>query len=156
MTMSVRENLSLSALARFTRFGFLQRRRERAVARDTVSRLNVRPGQTELAVRDLSGGNQQKVVLGKWLVRDAGVFILDQPTTGVDIGSRAEIYRIIDALVDKGAAVLVITDDLLELAGLADRVLVMYRGRISAELARADATPDRVLAVSTGAVPPPR
>ncbi|MEU2613173.1 sugar ABC transporter ATP-binding protein [Micromonospora sp. NPDC007271] len=151
MAMSVRENLSMAALRRLSKLGMLRLGAERAEADDTIKRLSIRPGAPDVAVRDLSGGNQQKVVLGKWLVRDADVFILDQPTSGVDIGSRAEIYRIIDSLAEAGKAVLVISQDLPELVGVSDRVLVMYRGRVAAELDRSEAAVDLVLALSTGA-----
>ncbi len=153
MTMSVRENLSLATLPAFSHLGFLRKRLERTAARAAISRLSIRPSGAEIAVRDLSGGNQQKVVLGKWLVGRAEIFVLDQPTSGVDIGSRAEIYRIIDELADSGAAVLVVSHDLPELVGLSDRVIVLYRGRVAAELDRTDASIDGVLALSTGADP---
>lgn len=148
--LSVTENLTLSALRQFSTFGFLRPGKENAAARKTVTQLTIRPGRTDVAARDLSGGNQQKVVLGRWLVNGASIFILDSPTSGVDIGSRAEIYRIINELASAGAAVLVITQDLPELTGLSDRVLVMYRGTITREFSKAEVTDDAVLAASTG------
>lgn len=148
--LSVTENLTLSALRQFSTFGLLRRGKESAAARKTVDQLTIRPGRTDVAARDLSGGNQQKVVLGRWLVTGSSIFILDSPTSGVDIGSRAEIYRIINELASQGAAVLVITQDLPELIGLSDRVLVMYRGSITREFDKAEATDDAVLAASTG------
>ncbi len=148
--LSVSENLTLSALPQFSTFGFLRRGKENAAARKTVDQLTIRPGRTDVAARDLSGGNQQKVVLGRWLVNGSSIFILDSPTSGVDIGSRAEIYRIINELASTGSAVLVITQDLPELIGLSDRILVMYRGVITREFSKAEATDDAVLAASTG------
>lgn len=148
--LSVTENLTLSALGSFSTFGVLRKGKEISAARRTVEQLTIRPGRTDVAARDLSGGNQQKVVLGRWLVSESSIFILDSPTSGVDIGSRAEIYRIINELAQAGAAVLVITQDLPELIGLSDRVLVMYRGTITREFSGAEATDDAVLAASTG------
>ena len=148
--MSVAENLTLSSLAEFSKFGVLRRGKEKQAAQETVARLTIRPGRTDVAARDLSGGNQQKVVLGRWLVGESSIFILDSPTSGVDIGSRSEIYSIINVLAAAGAAVLVITQDLPELMGLSDRILVMYRGSIAQEFTRAEATSDAILAASTG------
>ncbi|MGW3623757.1 sugar ABC transporter ATP-binding protein [Streptomyces sp. NPDC000880] len=149
--MSIAENITMSALSRFTRFGLLNRRAEAKAAQESISRLSVVPSRMTVATRDLSGGNQQKVVLAKWLVAKSKIFILDQPTSGVDIGSRAAIYDIISALAAEGAAVLVITQDLSELVGLSDRILVMYRGSIRREYSRGEATDGEILAASTGA-----
>lgn len=152
--MSVAENLTLASLRRFATGGVLKKRREQTSAQATVDQLNIRPGRTDIAARDLSGGNQQKVVLGRWLVAKSSIFILDSPTSGVDIGSRAEIYRIINELATAGSAVLVITQDLPELVGLSDRILVMYRGSITKEFSRAEATDDAILAASTASEAP--
>jgi ribose transport system ATP-binding protein len=149
---SVRENLTLAALDRITGpGGILRGRREREIAADLVTRLDVRPANDTAVAGSLSGGNQQKVVLGRWLAAGSTVFVLDQPTSGVDIGSRQQIYAEIDALVAQGAGVLLVSVDLEELIGLADRVLVLYRGTIRTELPRSQATADTILAWSTGA-----
>jgi ribose transport system ATP-binding protein len=148
---SVRENLTLAALDRITGLGgILRGRREREIAADLVTRLDVRPANDAAVAGSLSGGNQQKVVLGRWLAAGSTVFVLDQPTSGVDIGSRQQIYAEIDALVAQGAGVLLVSVDLEELIGLADRVLVLYRGTIRTELPRSQATADTILAWSTG------
>jgi ribose transport system ATP-binding protein len=148
---SVRENLTLAALDRITGLGgILRGRRERAIAADLVERLDIRPANDAAVAGSLSGGNQQKVVLGRWLAAGSTVFVLDQPTSGVDIGSRQQIYAEIDALVAQGAGVLLVSVDLEELIGLADRVLVLYRGTIRTELPRSQATADTILAWSTG------
>jgi ribose transport system ATP-binding protein len=99
----------------------------------------------------LSGGNQQKVVIGKWLVRGSNVIIMDQPTVGVDISAKAEIYRIVEDLTQNGVAVLLLTQDLEELKGLSDRALVIYRGKVVKEFERSTITVEQVLAFSTGA-----
>ena len=101
-------------------------------------------------VRLLSGGNQQKVVLGKWLAGDARVFIFDEPTRGVDVAARVEIYNLMNRLTARGAGILMISSEMPELIGMSDRILVMHRGRIQAELEAASATEERVLAAALG------
>ena len=101
-------------------------------------------------MRLLSGGNQQKVVLGKWLAGAGRVFIFDEPTRGVDVGSKVEIYNLMNRLTARGAGIIMISSELPELLGMSDRVLVMHRGRIQAELAREDATEERVLSAALG------
>ncbi|MBB5415122.1 ribose transport system ATP-binding protein [Paraburkholderia atlantica] len=132
--LSVRDNLSLPSLARFSRFGVLNTRRETASACALIDTLGVRTPGPQAPVRHLSGGNQQKVALGKWLSRKtddgAAIYILDEPTVGVDVGAKADIYRLIDALVAEGAAVLIFSSDLHELLEVTDRVLVLARGAI--------------------------
>ena len=102
------------------------------------------------AVRLLSGGNQQKVVLGKWVAGDARIFIFDEPTRGVDVGAKVEIYNLMNRLTAAGAGIIMISSELPELLGMSDRILVMYRGRIRAELDAADATQERLLAAALG------
>jgi ribose transport system ATP-binding protein len=147
-TRSVRENLSLASLDRptFSRMGLLRRREERKVVRDVAQRLSLRPPNVERQVAYFSGGNQQKVVLGRGLTRDVRVFIFDEPTTGVDVGAKVEIYGFIKNLCEQGAAVLLISSDLPELLHLSHRAYVMHRGEVRAELAGAALTEEAVLA----------
>ena len=145
---SVRDNISLAVLGRLSRLHVVRRREERDIARTYVEELSIRTPSVEQEVGNLSGGNQQKVVLARWLARRPKVLILDEPTRGVDVGAKAEIYSIISALAADGMAVLVISSELPELLGLADRVVVMRDGRIAGELARADATEERVLTLA--------
>lgn len=149
---TIRENLSIASLGRISLGGILpSRRRDRAIAETQIAALDVRPANPEAVVGTLSGGNQQKVALGKWLAAGSRVFVLDQPTAGVDVGSRTAIYTLINRLVDEGAGVLLVSLDLEELVGLADRVLVLHRGSVRAELPRAALSTDRVLAIASGA-----
>jgi rhamnose transport system ATP-binding protein len=104
-------------------------------------------------VGTLSGGNQQKVVFGKWLATNPKVLIIDEPTRGIDVGAKAEVYRTLADLVREGMAVLMISSELPEVLGMADRVLVMHEGRISADIARADANEERVMSAALGASP---
>ena len=125
---SVSSNITLSTLQRFARAGFLDHHAERVAARRITESLDVRPAGVDRAVRTLSGGNQQKVVLARWLLRECKVLLLDEPTRGVDIGARTEIYTLIRTLADSGVAVVVVSSEVEEVLGLADRVLVMREG----------------------------
>ncbi|WP_242658201.1 sugar ABC transporter ATP-binding protein [Klenkia brasiliensis] len=126
-------NITLSSLARFARGGFLSVRGEKAAARAQTEALDLRPVDVDREVRTLSGGNQQKVVLARWLLRDCRVLLLDEPTRGVDVGARSEIYALVRALADRGVAVVVVSSEIPEVLGLADRVLVLAEGRVLAD-----------------------
>jgi ribose transport system ATP-binding protein len=130
---AVYRNISISSLGRFATIGFLSRRTEKAAARKHVTALEVRPADVEREARTLSGGNQQKVVLARWLLRDCRVLLLDEPTRGVDVGARSEIYALIRELADRGVAVVVVSSEIPEVLGLADRVLVVSDGAVVAE-----------------------
>ena len=145
---TVRDNASLAMLDRLRRFRIVRRQAERELVSTYAERLRIRTPGLEAEVRNLSGGNQQKVVLARWLARQPKVLILDEPTRGVDVGAKAEIYAVIDRLVADGVAVLVISSELPEVLGICDRVYVMQGGRITGELARAEATEERVLALA--------
>jgi L-arabinose transport system ATP-binding protein len=145
---SVRDNISLVVLERLRRRRLVRRGAERALAREYVDLLRVRTPSMEQEVRKLSGGNQQKVVLARWLARKPRVLILDEPTRGIDVGAKAEIYQIIADLAEQGVALLVISSELPEVIGLADRVLVMQNGRITGELDRSEATEEAILALA--------
>ncbi|WP_144157271.1 sugar ABC transporter ATP-binding protein [Paraburkholderia sp. BCC1885] len=149
--LSVRENTTLASLARFSRFGLLAQRRETQTVQRLIEELAVRTSSTETPVRHLSGGNQQKIALAKWLSRTSSLYLLDEPTVGVDVGAKTEIYRLLDQLARDGAGVLLFSSDLIELLGITDRVLVMARGRIVRELVSRDADSQDVLAWATGA-----
>ena len=117
-----------------TRLGFWRTRREIQVAKDYIESLRIRSAQPDTACARLSGGNQQKVVLSRWLSRDPGVLVLDNPTRGVDAGAKEEIYRVIRDLTDKGVGVVLITDELLELIGLSNRILIIQHGQVVTEI----------------------
>ncbi|MFD9096748.1 sugar ABC transporter ATP-binding protein [Streptomyces collinus] len=130
MLESVTRNVSVSSLARFARAGWIDRRAERGAARAAVRELSLRPDNPEVPVRTLSGGNQQKAVLARWLLRGCRVLLLDEPTRGVDVGARAELYAVVRRLADQGLAVLLVSSEVPEVLGLADRVLVLREGRV--------------------------
>ena len=148
MVRTVRDNIALAVLGRLSRFGFVDRRAERELATTYINQLRIRTPSMSQLVQNLSGGNQQKVVLARWLAKETDILVLDEPTRGVDVGAKAEIYAIIDELSAKGVAVLVISSELPEVLGLADRIVVMQDGRITGELARADATEERILTLA--------
>lgn len=148
---SIRFNIALAAPGKFARYGlFLDSVREKRVAEDLVRELRLKTPGVEQQVMYLSGGGQQKVVLAKWLSADSKIFILDEPTRGIDVGSKAEIYDLIRRLADRGVAILVVSSELEEILHLSDRILVMHEGRISGELAREEATEERIMRLATG------
>ncbi|MFD5522158.1 sugar ABC transporter ATP-binding protein [Streptomyces sp. NPDC127066] len=130
MLESVTRNVSLSSMSRYARGGWIDRRTERGAARAATRELSLRPDDPGLPVRTLSGGNQQKAVLARWLLRGCRVLLLDEPTRGVDVGARAELYAVIRRLADEGLAVLLVSSEVPEVLGLADRVLVLREGRV--------------------------
>ncbi|GGV04669.1 sugar ABC transporter ATP-binding protein [Streptomyces spectabilis] len=130
MLESVTRNVSVSSLPRFARGGWLDRGKEREAARAATRELSLRPDNPSVPVRTLSGGNQQKAVLARWLLRGCRVLLLDEPTRGVDVGARAELYAVVRRLADEGLAVLLVSSEVPEVLGLADRVLVLREGRV--------------------------
>jgi ribose transport system ATP-binding protein len=130
LDQSLVRNFSLSTLSRFSSSGFVRRGAEKAAAQEQATALEVRPTGVDRNARTLSGGNQQKVVLGRWLMRGCRVLLLDEPTRGVDVGARSEIYALVRTLADQGVAVVVVSSEVEEVLGLADRVLVLADGRV--------------------------
>jgi ribose transport system ATP-binding protein len=147
--LTVARNIALPHGRRLATLGVLRSRSEIAMARPIAEELRVKATPTQ-AVRLLSGGNQQKVVLGKWLAGDVRIYIFDEPTRGVDVGAKVEIYNLMNRLTAQGAAIVMISSELPELLGMSDRILVMYRGRLQAEFAAAQATEERVLSAALG------
>jgi ribose transport system ATP-binding protein len=150
LSASVRHNIGLPNLDRLSWLRLVARRREEALAQQQCRQLNIRTPDTEKTVGLLSGGNQQKVVLGKWLARTPRVLILDEPTRGVDVGAKTEIYALMDRLASQGIAILMISSDLEEVLGMSDRVLVMHQGAIAGELSRAKMTEEAIMLLATG------
>ena len=149
--MTVRENLSLAALRRDQRpGGFLDFGKERAISEEMVERMGVKtPGDAQV-VRYLSGGTQQKVVLGKWLAMQPKLLLLDEPTRGIDVGAKREIYALMEELASSGVAILFVSSEMEEILGMADRAIVMHEGRISGELSREELTEENVMQLATG------
>lgn len=150
LSMNARENLTLPLLPRLSCCGWVRRRAERALVQETFARLQVRAASPEAPALSLSGGNQQKLVLARWLAARCRVLLLDEPTRGVDVGAKAEIHSLIDQVAREGAAVLLISSELPEVLNLSTRVLVMREGRLVGELPRAQATADAALRLMAG------
>ena len=148
--LSVRENISMAAARRISRLGLIDRRADRALAEGYKARLNIRTPDVERLIRFLSGGNQQKAVLAKWLATEARVLILDEPTRGVDVGAKAEIFEIINELAASGVAILMISSELEEIVGFCDRVAVMREGTVVATLERGEIERERVAQLAIG------
>ncbi len=151
LEMGVRENLSLATLHRDQRSGFLNKAKERALCEEMIPAMRIKTPNTEQPVQFLSGGNQQKVVIGKWLATRPKVLLLDEPTRGVDIGAKQEIYRLMEELASRGVAVLFVSSDLEEILGMSDRTLVLHEGRLSGELSRSELSEEAVMQLATGA-----
>jgi ABC-type sugar transport system ATPase subunit len=153
--LSVRENLSLAALKRWSTFGWINTALERTRASKLMQALNIKARGLRATAESLSGGNQQKVVLGRWLAAETRLLVLVDPTAGVDVGARAEIYKLLRALADEGRGVLIATSDMAEALGLADRIYAFYKGSVTATFGQANRREADILAAITGQAVPP-
>ncbi|MFE5321392.1 sugar ABC transporter ATP-binding protein [Paenibacillus sp. NPDC056579] len=142
---TVKHNLSLPLLKLFSTFGFVQRSKENANAKDMIGQLGIQPPNMEQTVKYLSGGNQQKVAVGKWLPTEAQVYLFDEPTKGVDVGAKSDIFRLIGRLAQEGKGIIYLSCEISEILGIADRILVMSYGQIVKELRREEATQEQIL-----------
>src|SRR5947209_7810573 len=147
--LSVAENISLANLDALGRRGVLDLKEERRAALNFIERLRIRPPAPGQRVARLSGGNQQKVAIAKWLYRQARIFIFDEPTRGVDVGAKAEIYRLMNDLTESGAAILMVSSELPEILGMSDRVLVMRNGRLVKELVTRGTSQEEIMRHAT-------
>jgi ABC-type sugar transport system ATPase subunit len=147
---SVRDNISAAIAGDISQWGFLQPQKDRTMARRYIDELNIRTPSMEQETKNLSGGNQQKVVLAKWMASRPKVLILDEPTRGVDVGAKAEIYALMHEMVAQGMAVVMISSELPEILGMSDRVVVMREGEYAGELPRTEANEESVMALATG------
>ena len=152
MDFSIERNIALASLQSVSRGGLIPRGAERRFARDWALRLQLKYGRLANPAWTLSGGNQQKAVLAKWLARRPALLIVDEPTRGIDVGTKAEVHRLLSELAGRGVAVLMISSELPEVLGMADRIVVLFEGRVMREFARADATEDAIMHAATGLV----
>jgi ribose transport system ATP-binding protein len=149
--MTIRENITLPALRRYAGpGGLIKFGRERQVAGEQCRRLNVKTPNVEERARNLSGGNQQKVVLAKWLSLDPKVLVFDEPTRGIDVGAKAEIYDLMRELADAGVAIVMISSDMEEVLGVSDRVVVMHEGSVTGALDRDLMNEENVMRLAVG------
>ena len=145
LDLAVRENLSITALSRFVRYGFVRSREERSIVEQYRKALNIRMASSEQKVRNLSGGNQQKVVLARWLALKPRVLIVDEPTRGIDVGAKAEVHQLLHDLAISGIGIIAISSELPEVMAISDRILIMRAGRLAGEIARKDASEERLM-----------
>jgi len=148
--MSVRDNTTMANLSSLVKFLFIDHKRERTITNQYIKELQIKTPSTEQMVQNLSGGNQQKVVLAKWLFTKSRVLIFDEPTRGIDVGAKVEIYKLMNDLARQGVCILMISSELPEILGMCDRILVMYEGQISGELKRGEATQEGIMRLATG------
>jgi len=151
--MSCRENVSMAILDRLGRAGFLDQKHEKTIAADYIGQLRVKTASMNAPVNSLSGGNQQKIVIAKWLARGGKLLIVDEPTRGVDVGAKAAIHALLDEIAANGLAIMLISSELPEALNLSHRIMVMRKGRLVGELAKADASQEAVLRLMAGAHP---
>ena len=147
---SVAHNITLPLFDLVSRLGILKARAEKSICDTMIKRLNIKTPSMRQVVNHLSGGNQQKVVLSKWIARNTRVLILDEPTRGVDVGAKAEIHRLMDELTGQGVAIIMISSELPEILGMSDRICVMHDGRVTGTLAKSDATQEKIMYCATG------
>ncbi|MEC0127062.1 sugar ABC transporter ATP-binding protein [Paenibacillus pabuli] len=150
LDFSIRENMALPNLFSFSNKGFISTQKEQEFVDTLIKRLQIKTQSSETAVRNLSGGNQQKVVIAKWVGIGPSVLILDEPTRGVDVGAKREIYQLMNELTDRGVAIIMVSSELPEVLGMSDRIAVVHEGRISGELAREEATQENIMTLATG------
>jgi ABC-type sugar transport system ATPase subunit len=148
--LSVKTNLTLAALPRYARSGLVDTKLEEREAAMWADRLNVKRASMSQQIRFLSGGNQQKVIIARWLANQSKVLVLDQPTRGVDVGAKVEIYRLLEDLCDQGVGVVIISIEMPEVLGIADRVYVMCEGRLVGPYSRAEATKHKLMSCAVG------
>jgi rhamnose transport system ATP-binding protein len=150
MDMSVQQNMALASLHRLRHLGLITGKSERDFAADWALKLRIKFGRLTDPVSQLSGGNQQKVVLAKWLGRSPSLLIVDEPTRGIDVATKAEVHRLLSELARSGVAILMISSELPEVLRVGDRILVMREGRLVAEYTRSDASEEKIMSAATG------
>ena len=152
MFLSIRDNASLASMKKMTRLGFLNKKVQNSLVISLINKLRIKPHNPDKQLKALSGGNQQKVVFAKWLMLETPILILDEPTRGVDVATKHEIYNIIRDLADSGAAIMLISSELPEVIGLSDRIIVFREGRMAGEFMRYEATEENLLACAAGVI----
>jgi ABC-type sugar transport system ATPase subunit len=150
LTANIRDNISLASYPRMTRWGILNPGQQETLVQQKVNELNIRPPQLEKLVWQLSGGNQQRVALAKWLLVHANILILDEPSRGVDVATKVQIYHAMRDIAESGVGILFISSEMIEILGMSDRILVMREGRIAGELTRAEANEERLITLAAG------
>lgn len=146
---SARENITLPFIKKFRKHGLIRKKAESRMAEEMIEKFQIKVSTPEQEIRNLSGGNQQKVILAKWLLGNPKVLILDEPTRGIDVGSKSEIHRLMCEYAKQGLAIIMISSELPEVLGMSDRIIVMREGRISGELIREEADQEAIMRLAT-------
>ncbi len=149
LILSVKDNASITSVRKFYAGPFIDQARERADVREAIDFFRIRTPSERQLVRNLSGGNQQKVVLGRWLLSRPGIMLMDEPTRGIDVGAKREIYKFMSDFANRGNGILLVSSELPEVLGMSDRILVFKNRMFSGEIARADATEERLMQMAT-------
>jgi ribose transport system ATP-binding protein len=150
LDFSIKDNIVLPSLSSFAPKGIINQTSETDFVNMLIKRLTVKTESGDLAVGNLSGGNQQKVVIAKWIGISPKVLILDEPTRGVDVGAKREIYQLMNELTDRGVAIIMVSSELPEVLGMSDRILVVHEGKITGELKKDEATQEKIMTLATG------
>ena len=150
LDFSIKDNMTLPSTKNFSKNGFFDEKTSEDFVLKLIERLHIKSGTPQLAVGNLSGGNQQKVVLAKWIGIAPKILILDEPTRGVDVGAKREIYQLINELAERGVPIIIVSSDLPEVLGISDRIMVMHEGQIMGELSKEEATQEKVMQLATG------
>jgi ribose transport system ATP-binding protein len=150
LILSVGDNLTLASLDRLCSKNIINRKKEKKLADEYVSKLQIRTPGLDRKVMFLSGGNQQKVVIAKWLCAQSDLFIFDEPTRGIDVGAKVEVYNLMNELIRQGAGIIMISSELPEILGMSDHILVMRKGRVTGEFKREEATQEKILSKAWG------
>ena len=150
LEMTIRENISFIAVKSISKAGFVDRNADKNMAEKYIKELSIKTPSMEQLTRNLSGGNQQKVVLAKSLASNSDIIIFDEPTRGIDVGAKKEIYVLMNELAKKGMAIIMISSEMQELLGMSDRIIVMHEGEMMGELKKEDATQEKILELASG------
>jgi len=145
MNFNIRENITISFLDKISKYGYVVESKEKEFTNEFISRLNIKPTNIETLVLTMSGGNQQKVAIAKWLITEPDILIMDEPTRGIDVGAKAEIYKLIKILAEQGKGVIIVSSELPEILFVSDKILVMNKGKLAGEFLNKDATEEKIL-----------
>ncbi len=148
MNFNIRENISITFLDRLSRYGYIQGEKEKKYTEEFIKKLDIKPPNSETLIISQSGGNQQKVAIAKWLITEPDIFIMDEPTRGIDVGAKAEIYKLIRELAEQGKGIIFVSSELPEILSLADRILVMNKGKLVGEFLNKDATEEKIIGLA--------
>ena len=150
LELAAQENITMATLERDATFGMLNRKKAQSISDDAIALLNIRVPHSQVRAGGLSGGNQQKVVIAKWIGMNPSIIIMDEPTRGIDVGAKRDIYDLMNELTSQGVAIIMVSSELPEVIGMSDRILVIHEGKIAGELDHEEATQEKIITLATG------